>query len=104
MSATAGDSAAATYLAVSPADAFEIFTSEVDAWWRHGKAGADFARHLGLWWGDLMSALREHVLTRPSWNRGKMAVLSLAPATIWLEPRCPGATVGQIAKPSHSAS
>jgi uncharacterized protein YndB with AHSA1/START domain len=165
MSATAGDSAAATvYVAVSPADAFEIFTSEVDAWWRHGrkyriagarpgrlsfeaglggrlleevelgsgprtfvvgtiiewapparfafewrnvnfaphqktlvevsfqpsgegtlvrvehsgwsslpddhparhgKTGADFARQLGLWWGDLMSALREYVLTRP---------------------------------------
>ena len=38
MSATAGDSAAATvYVAVAPADAFEIFTSEVDAWWRHGR-------------------------------------------------------------------
>jgi uncharacterized protein YndB with AHSA1/START domain len=28
---------------------------------RHGLAGADFARMIGMWWGDLMSALREHV-------------------------------------------
>jgi uncharacterized protein YndB with AHSA1/START domain len=31
---------------------------------RHGKVGADLSRMIGLWWGDLMSALREHVLTR----------------------------------------
>jgi len=26
---------------------------------RHGQVGADFARGLGLWWGDLLTALRE---------------------------------------------
>lgn len=33
---------------------------------RHGKEGAAFARMIGLWWGDLMTSLREHVLTRAS--------------------------------------
>lgn len=28
---------------------------------RHGLSGADFSRMIGLWWGGLMSALREHV-------------------------------------------
>lgn len=38
MSATAGDSAAASvYVAVSLEDAFEVFTAEIDAWWRHGR-------------------------------------------------------------------
>ncbi len=38
MSATAGDSAAASvYVAVSLQDAFEVFTAEIDAWWRHGR-------------------------------------------------------------------
>lgn len=38
MSATAGDSAAASvYLAVAPADAFEVFTAEIDQWWRRGR-------------------------------------------------------------------
>jgi len=32
---------------------------------RHGKVGADFARMIGMWWGDLMTALREHVATHP---------------------------------------
>jgi uncharacterized protein YndB with AHSA1/START domain len=37
MSARAGDTAAASvYVAVSAADAFEVFTTEIDAWWRHG--------------------------------------------------------------------
>lgn len=27
---------------------------------RHGEQGAAFARRLGLWWGELMTALREH--------------------------------------------
>lgn len=37
MSATAGDGAAASvYVAVSPADAFDVFTGEIDLWWRHG--------------------------------------------------------------------
>jgi uncharacterized protein YndB with AHSA1/START domain len=31
---------------------------------RHGLVGAEFARMNGMWWGDLLSALREHVLTR----------------------------------------
>jgi len=35
---------------------------------RHGATGAAFSRRLGLWWGDLMSALREYaaVAGRPS--------------------------------------
>lgn len=38
MSATAGDCAAASvFVAVAPSDAFDIFTSEIDAWWRHGR-------------------------------------------------------------------
>ncbi|MDB4986852.1 MAG: hypothetical protein JWN04_2030 [Myxococcaceae bacterium] len=28
---------------------------------RHGLHGADFARMIGLWWGELMTSLREHV-------------------------------------------
>jgi uncharacterized protein YndB with AHSA1/START domain len=37
MTATAGDSAAASvYVAVSLDDAFDVFTSEIDLWWRHG--------------------------------------------------------------------
>jgi uncharacterized protein YndB with AHSA1/START domain len=28
---------------------------------RHGRTGADFARAMGLWWGELLSALRERV-------------------------------------------
>jgi uncharacterized protein YndB with AHSA1/START domain len=31
---------------------------------RHGLAGAAFARMIGLWWGELMSGLREWVATR----------------------------------------
>jgi hypothetical protein len=31
---------------------------------RHGKTGADFSRMLGMWWGELMTSLREHVATR----------------------------------------
>lgn len=31
---------------------------------RHGLTGAAFSRKNGLWWGELMSALREHVATR----------------------------------------
>jgi uncharacterized protein YndB with AHSA1/START domain len=38
MSATAGDSAAASvFVAVPVAAAFEVFTLEIDAWWRHGR-------------------------------------------------------------------
>jgi uncharacterized protein YndB with AHSA1/START domain len=38
MSATAGDSAAASvYVAVSIEDAFEVFSAEIDLWWRHGR-------------------------------------------------------------------
>ncbi|HMR06322.1 MAG TPA: SRPBCC domain-containing protein [Polyangiaceae bacterium] len=37
MSATSGDSAAASvYVAVSVQDAFEVFTGEIDLWWRGG--------------------------------------------------------------------
>jgi uncharacterized protein YndB with AHSA1/START domain len=31
---------------------------------RHGEVGAAFSRTLGLWWGELMSSLREHVAGR----------------------------------------
>jgi uncharacterized protein YndB with AHSA1/START domain len=31
---------------------------------RHGLEGAEFARMIGLWWGELMTGLREHVDTR----------------------------------------
>jgi uncharacterized protein YndB with AHSA1/START domain len=31
---------------------------------RHGLVGPAFSRMIGLWWGDLMSALREHVAER----------------------------------------
>jgi len=31
---------------------------------RHGHVGAAFSRFLGLWWGDLATALREHVSAR----------------------------------------
>jgi uncharacterized protein YndB with AHSA1/START domain len=32
---------------------------------RHGLAGAEFSRMIGLWWGGLMTGLREHVSRRP---------------------------------------
>lgn len=31
---------------------------------RHGLTGAAFSRMIGLWWGQLMSSLREHVALR----------------------------------------
>lgn len=31
---------------------------------RHGLVGAAFSRMIGMWWGDLMTALREHVEAR----------------------------------------
>jgi hypothetical protein len=31
---------------------------------RHGLEGAAMSRMIGLWWGDLLSGLREHVATR----------------------------------------
>ena len=31
---------------------------------RHGAVGAAFPRHIGMWWGELMSSLREHVAGR----------------------------------------
>jgi uncharacterized protein YndB with AHSA1/START domain len=38
MSAIAADSAAASvYVAVPPEAAFEVFTTEIDLWWRHGR-------------------------------------------------------------------
>ncbi|HEX2483800.1 MAG TPA: SRPBCC domain-containing protein [Myxococcota bacterium] len=33
---------------------------------RHGLDGAAFSRMMGLWWGELLSGLREHVVTRAS--------------------------------------
>jgi uncharacterized protein YndB with AHSA1/START domain len=31
---------------------------------RHGQTGADFSRMIGMWWGGLMTALRQHIATR----------------------------------------
>jgi hypothetical protein len=31
---------------------------------RHGLTGAEFSRKIGLWWGELMTGLREHVAAR----------------------------------------
>lgn len=31
---------------------------------RHGLEGAAFARSIGMWWGELMTSLREHVAER----------------------------------------
>jgi uncharacterized protein YndB with AHSA1/START domain len=31
---------------------------------RHGLVGAEFSRMIGMWWGQLMSSLREHVAGR----------------------------------------
>jgi hypothetical protein len=31
---------------------------------RHGLVGAPFARMIGMWWGSLMTALREHIAGR----------------------------------------
>jgi len=28
---------------------------------RHGKASAEFLRMMGMWWGELMTSLREHI-------------------------------------------
>jgi len=33
---------------------------------RHGLTGAAFSRMIGLWWGELMTSLREHAAKRPS--------------------------------------
>ncbi len=33
---------------------------------RHGLTGSDFSRMIGMWWGDLMTSLREHVDSRQS--------------------------------------
>jgi len=33
---------------------------------RHGLVGPAFSRMIGLWWGDLLTALREHTATRTS--------------------------------------
>jgi uncharacterized protein YndB with AHSA1/START domain len=33
---------------------------------RHGLVDAAFARMIGMWWGDLLTSLREHVTTRRS--------------------------------------
>lgn len=48
MSATAGDRAAVTvYVAVEVEDAFEVFTAEIDLWWRHGKKFRIAGKHPG---------------------------------------------------------
>jgi uncharacterized protein YndB with AHSA1/START domain len=38
---------------------------------RHGLEGPAFSRMIGLWWGDLMTALREHVSRHGENPRGK---------------------------------
>ncbi len=48
MSATAGDSAAASvYVAVAIEDAFDVFTNEIDLWWRHGAKFRIAGKRLG---------------------------------------------------------
>jgi uncharacterized protein YndB with AHSA1/START domain len=48
VSAVAGDVASVTvYVAVSPDAAFEIFTQEIDLWWRHGRKFRTFGRRHG---------------------------------------------------------
>lgn len=37
---------------------------------RHGLHGAAWSRSIGLWWGDLLTALREHAAPRPPPGRG----------------------------------
>jgi uncharacterized protein YndB with AHSA1/START domain len=32
---------------------------------RHGLAGAAFVRMMGMWWGELLTSLREHAMARP---------------------------------------
>ena len=89
----AGDQATVSIIvAVEPAVAFEVFTQETDLWWRrglrptitgtrvtvrhrgwsairpghpvrHGVEGAAFSRMIGLWWGELMTGLREFIET-----------------------------------------
>jgi hypothetical protein len=31
---------------------------------RHGNLGPAFSRMIGLWWGELMTSLREHLARR----------------------------------------
>lgn len=38
---------------------------------RHGLAGADFSRMIGMWWGDLLTALREHAAARAALAGGQ---------------------------------
>lgn len=38
---------------------------------RHGLAGAEFSRMIGLWWGDQLTALRDFVKTRSVVGEGK---------------------------------
>lgn len=48
MSAPAGDAAkVSVYVAVSPADAFDVFTSEIDLWWKTGPAYRTGGRRAG---------------------------------------------------------
>jgi uncharacterized protein YndB with AHSA1/START domain len=49
MSATAGDRARATVaIAVAPAEAFRIFTEEIDLWWRRGRRFRNAPGQAGL--------------------------------------------------------
>lgn len=58
--AAPGDQATiAVLVAVEPAVAFEVFTQEIDLWWRRG-----LVRSMGMWWGDLVTSLREHAAAR----------------------------------------
>ena len=48
MSATSGDSAAASvHVALPPEEAFVVFTEEIDRWWRHGQKYRIAGKHPG---------------------------------------------------------
>jgi hypothetical protein len=67
LSGPPGDGATVTVsVRVPQADAFDIFTLPEGHPARHGLEAAAFSRMIGLWWGELMTGLREHVALRTS--------------------------------------
>jgi uncharacterized protein YndB with AHSA1/START domain len=77
----AGDTVTVTVTVdVPPPRAFAVFTEEIDLWWRrgpayrvagrpalradhpvrHGQPVPEFIRTIGMWWGQLLSSLRDH--------------------------------------------